>query len=55
VPGARFELVVRAGDAAPPAAQADGEEIPAGDRYQIAVVPRGLRVIVPREEVTGDV
>jgi hypothetical protein len=34
-----------------PAAQIDGEEIPAGDRYRIEVVPRALRLIVPREHV----
>ena len=46
--GARFELIVRNGT---PAAQCDGEEIPSGDRYRVSVVPRALRLIVPREEV----
>jgi hypothetical protein len=56
LPGARFSLRVRADDGQPtPAAQADGEEIPAGDRYQIDVMPRCLRLIVPREEITGAV
>ena len=34
-----------------PAAQIDGEEIPAGDRYTVDVVARALRLIVPREHV----
>ena len=55
VPGARFNLSVRPADDKVPAAQADGEEIPSGDRYQIQVLPRCLRVVVPREEITGDV
>lgn len=46
ISGARFELVVR--DAPLPAAQCDGEELPAGERYRIDVVPRALRLIVPR-------
>jgi len=55
-PGARFQLVVRPDDGKPPpAAQADGEEIPSGDRYVIDVMPRCLRLIVPREEVTSAV
>ena len=48
VPGASFTLTVRA-DGEPPAAQVDGEEIPAGQRYQIDVLARALRLIVPRE------
>lgn len=47
--GAHFELDVRANPL--PAAQCDGEELPAGDRYRIDVVPRALRLIVPREHV----
>ena len=38
-----------------PAAQIDGEEMPAGDRYHIDVVPRALRLIVPREHVDPSV
>ena len=34
-----------------PAAQVDGEEIPAGDRYVVEVLTRALRLIVPREHV----
>jgi diacylglycerol kinase family enzyme len=49
VTGARFELDVRANPL--PSAQCDGEELPAGDRYRIDVVPRALRLIVPREHV----
>ncbi|CAN5854065.1 diacylglycerol kinase family lipid kinase [soil metagenome] len=47
--GAKFELGIRANPL--PAAQCDGEELPAGDRYRIDVVPRALRLIVPREHV----
>jgi diacylglycerol kinase family enzyme len=50
VSGARFELTVRC-DSGLPAAQADGEELPAGERYRIAVLPRALRLIVPRDQV----
>jgi diacylglycerol kinase family enzyme len=49
VSGARFELTVRG--ATLPAAQCDGEELPAGGRYRIAVVPRALRLIVPRDHL----
>ncbi|HZJ66136.1 MAG TPA: diacylglycerol kinase family protein [Kofleriaceae bacterium] len=49
VSGARFDLTVRAGTL--PAAQCDGEELPAGERYRIDAVPRALRLIVPREHV----
>ena len=49
VSGARFELTVRG--APLPAAQCDGEELPAGERYRIEVVPRALRLIVPRDHV----
>jgi diacylglycerol kinase family enzyme len=31
-----------------PAAQIDGEEFPAGDRFRIEVLPRVLRLLVPR-------
>jgi diacylglycerol kinase family enzyme len=50
VPGTKLELTVRA-EGFIPAAQVDGEEIPAGDRYLIEVVPRALRLIVPHEHV----
>jgi diacylglycerol kinase family enzyme len=49
VPGRKFELTIHV-DGARPAAQIDGETIPAGDRYEIEVAPRVLRLIVPREE-----
>jgi diacylglycerol kinase family enzyme len=47
ISGARFELTVRASPL--PAAQCDGEELPAGERYRIEAVPRALRLIVPRD------
>ncbi len=50
VVGSRFELAVR-NEGALPAAQADGEELPAGERYRIEVLPRALRLIVPRDHV----
>jgi diacylglycerol kinase family enzyme len=49
VSGARFELTIR--NATLPAAQCDGEELPAGERYRIEAVPRALRLIVPRDHV----
>lgn len=49
VAGSRFELDVRATPL--PSAQVDGEELPAGDRYRLEVLPRALRLIVPREHV----
>jgi diacylglycerol kinase family enzyme len=49
VKGAHFDLRVRGNPL--PAAQCDGEELPAGERYRIDVVPRALRVIVPRDHV----
>jgi diacylglycerol kinase family enzyme len=49
VAGRRFVLDVHV-DGPRPAAQLDGEEVPAGDRYEIEVAPRCLRLIVPREE-----
>ncbi len=51
VAGSRMELSVRTQTNALPAAQIDGEEIPAGDRYVIEVATRALRLIVPREHV----
>lgn len=50
VAGARFELTIRS-DGALPAAQADGEELPAGERYRVEVLPRALRLLVPRDHV----
>jgi diacylglycerol kinase family enzyme len=47
ITGARFDLAVHGSTL--PAAQCDGEELPAGERYRIDVVPRALRLIVPRE------
>ena len=49
VSGARFELTVRGSTL--PAAQCDGEELPAGERYRIEAVPRALRLIVPHDHV----
>ncbi len=49
VAGRTFTLAVHV-DGPRPAAQIDGEEVPAGDRYEIEVVPRCLRLIVPRDE-----
>ncbi|MEZ4366429.1 MAG: diacylglycerol kinase family protein [Kofleriaceae bacterium] len=37
------------GGLAPPRAQIDGEELARGDRYQLDVRPRALRVLVPRD------
>jgi diacylglycerol kinase family enzyme len=51
IAGTKLELTVRAEGGMLPAAQIDGEEIPAGDRYFIDVVRRALRLIVPREHV----
>jgi diacylglycerol kinase family enzyme len=53
VSGSRFDLTVRASTL--PAAQCDGEELPAGDRYRIEVARRALRLIVPREHVDSAV
>lgn len=50
ISGTKFELVVRSAGQLP-AAQVDGEEIPAGERYYVDVAPRALRLIVPREHV----
>jgi diacylglycerol kinase family enzyme len=51
VAGARLELTIRTEGGVLPAAQVDGEEIPAGDRYVVDVMTRALRLIVPREHV----
>ena len=51
IAGTRMELTVRTEGGILPAAQIDGEELPAGDRYTIEVVARALRLIVPREHV----
>ncbi len=51
IAGTKLELTVRSEGGNLPAAQVDGEEIPAGDRYVIDVVPRALRLIVPREHL----
>ncbi|HWM88231.1 MAG TPA: diacylglycerol kinase family protein [Kofleriaceae bacterium] len=49
VPGRTFVLtVMQPGAPADPAAQIDGEEFPAGDRFRIEVLPRVLRLVVPR-------
>ncbi|HET9625242.1 MAG TPA: diacylglycerol kinase family protein [Kofleriaceae bacterium] len=53
ISGARFELTVRAANL--PAAQCDGEELPAGERYRVDVVPRALRLIVPRDHIDSAV
>jgi len=51
ISGARMELAVRTQTNSLPAAQIDGEEIPAGERYIVEVATRALRLIVPREHV----
>ena len=51
VTGARMELTVRSESGTLPAAQIDGEEIPAGERYFVDVATRALRLIVPREHI----
>jgi len=51
IAGSRFELGVRTPGGTLPAAQCDGEELPAGDRYRIEVVQRALRLVVPRNHV----
>jgi diacylglycerol kinase family enzyme len=51
IAGAKFELAIRTAGGNLPAVQADGEELPSGDRYYIDVAPRALRLIVPREHV----
>ena len=48
--GRRFVLTVtQPGNAGLPAAQIDGEECAAGQRYRIEVLPRCLNLIVPRK------
>jgi diacylglycerol kinase family enzyme len=49
VSGSQFDLRIHGTPL--PAAQCDGEELPAGERYRIDVVPRALRLIVPRDHV----
>lgn len=49
ISGTHFDLTVQGPSL--PAAQCDGEELPAGDRYRIDAVPRALRLIVPRDHV----
>jgi diacylglycerol kinase family enzyme len=51
IAGSRFVLSVRTDDGTPPPAQIDGEELAPGDRYDILVAARALRLIVPREHV----
>lgn len=53
VAGSQFILDVRGNPL--PSSQCDGEELPAGDHYRIEVVPRALRLIVPREHVASAV
>ncbi len=50
VVGSVFDLDIRTTGPLP-AAQCDGEELPAGDHYRIEVAPRALRLIVPRDHV----
>lgn len=51
IPGARFGLtVVSPGADRFPGAQIDGEELLAGERYRIDVLPRCLRLIVPKHQ-----
>ena len=50
ITGAVFDLDVRTTGPLP-AAQCDGEELPAGDHYRIEVAPRALRLIVPRDHI----
>jgi diacylglycerol kinase family enzyme len=49
--GSRFDLSVRTSGGTLPAAQCDGEELPAGDHYRIEVLHRALRLIVPRDHI----
>jgi len=51
IPGSSLELNVRGEGGVLPAAQVDGEEIPAGDRYVVKVEARALRLVVPRDHV----
>jgi diacylglycerol kinase family enzyme len=48
IPGSQFKMtIVSAGADRFPSAQIDGEELGAGERYRIDVLPRCLRLIVP--------
>lgn len=49
--GANFELIIKVASGAWPGAQIDGEEVPAGERYRIAVQPKALHLIVPHDFV----
>ena len=51
IAGHHMELTVRTEGGIYPAAQVDGEEIPAGDRYVVKVEARALRLVVPRDHV----
>jgi diacylglycerol kinase family enzyme len=52
--GRRFVLTVAApGTAGLPRAQIDGEELEAGERYRIEVLPRCLNVIVPERSASA--
>jgi len=52
IAGRRFAITVtQPGRAGWPAAQLDGEEIPAGRRYLIEALPRCLNLIVPRAQL----
>ena len=51
IAGTKLELTVRNEGSGLPAAQVDGEEIPAGDHYVIEVIARALRLIVPRDHL----
>jgi diacylglycerol kinase family enzyme len=49
VAGRTFKLtVLKPGATEPPAAQIDGEEFPAAERYEVCVLPRVLRLTVPK-------
>jgi len=48
VPGREFTLTAfQPGVLEPPAAQVDGEELPAGERFRVVTLPRLLSVVVP--------
>ncbi len=49
VPGSSFVLTILHPGEDAPAAQIDGEEFPAGDKYRIDVMRRALCIVVPRE------
>lgn len=49
VPGRSFTVTAfQPGVLEPPAAQIDGEELPAGERFRVVTLPRLLRLVVPR-------